>query len=156
MRMSNQPVLALCCQSGLDATWAPPMSARSKSNGSMSRRISPLLIALPAHQSPPGSECGNHHTTFEGSPTNVFSAGAMICFAAMWLTNNNIQARDASIGIWPQQKSRAAAANFSTSVRYTASISASRVGKWRREFRVQHPPEWRYRPGWHSRLKLSA
>jgi hypothetical protein len=38
-------LLALCCQSGLDATWETPISARSRSNGSRSLRMSPLLIA---------------------------------------------------------------------------------------------------------------
>ena len=44
IRMSTS-LLALCCQSGLDATWATPMSARSRSNGSRSFRMSPLQIA---------------------------------------------------------------------------------------------------------------
>jgi hypothetical protein len=38
-------LLALCCQSGLDATWETPIRARSRSNGSRSLRMSPLLIA---------------------------------------------------------------------------------------------------------------
>ena len=38
-------LLALCCQSGLDATLATPMRARSRSIGSRSLRISPLLTA---------------------------------------------------------------------------------------------------------------
>jgi hypothetical protein len=44
MRMSTS-LLALCCQSGPDATWETPINARSRSNGSRSLRISPLLIA---------------------------------------------------------------------------------------------------------------
>ena len=36
--------------------------------------------------------------SFEGPPTTLFSAGAMICFAAMWSTNSSIHARNASIG----------------------------------------------------------
>ena len=44
MRMSTS-LLALCCQSGPDATWETPISARSRSNGSRSLRMSPLLIA---------------------------------------------------------------------------------------------------------------
>ena len=44
MRMSTN-LLALCCQSGPDATWETPISARSRSNGSRSLRMSPLLIA---------------------------------------------------------------------------------------------------------------
>lgn len=44
MRISTS-LFALCCQSGLDATLETPMSARSRSNGSRSLRISPLLIA---------------------------------------------------------------------------------------------------------------
>lgn len=35
MRMSTS-LLALCCQSGPDATWETPISARSRSNGSRS------------------------------------------------------------------------------------------------------------------------
>jgi hypothetical protein len=38
-------LLALCCQSGLDATLATPTRARSRSIGSRSFRISPLLTA---------------------------------------------------------------------------------------------------------------
>jgi hypothetical protein len=44
MRMSTS-LLALCCQSGLVATLATPMRARSRSIGSRSLRMSPLLIA---------------------------------------------------------------------------------------------------------------
>jgi hypothetical protein len=44
MRMSTS-LLALCCQSGPDATWETPISARSRSNGSRSLRMSRLLIA---------------------------------------------------------------------------------------------------------------
>jgi hypothetical protein len=44
MRMSTS-LLALCCQSGPDATWETPIRARSRSNGSRSLRMSPLLIA---------------------------------------------------------------------------------------------------------------
>src|SRR5690242_7295638 len=44
MRMSTS-LLALCCQSGLVATLATPISARSRSMGSRSLRMSPLLIA---------------------------------------------------------------------------------------------------------------
>jgi len=44
MRMSTSR-LALCCQSGPDATWETPISARSRSNGSRSLRMSRLLIA---------------------------------------------------------------------------------------------------------------
>jgi hypothetical protein len=44
MRMSTS-LLALCCQSGPDATWETPISARSRSNGSRSLRMSRLLMA---------------------------------------------------------------------------------------------------------------
>ncbi len=44
MRISTS-LLALCCQSGLDATLATPMRARRRSIGSRSLRMSPLLIA---------------------------------------------------------------------------------------------------------------
>ncbi len=44
MRMSTRR-LALSCQSGLVATLATPISARSRSIGSRSLRMSPLLIA---------------------------------------------------------------------------------------------------------------
>ena len=44
MRMSTS-LLALCCQSGLVATLATPISARSRSIGSRSLRMSPLSIA---------------------------------------------------------------------------------------------------------------
>ena len=44
IRMSTS-LLALCCQSGLDATWATPTRARSRSSGSRSLRMSPLRIA---------------------------------------------------------------------------------------------------------------
>ena len=44
MRISTS-LLALCCQSGVDATLETPIRARSRSNGSRSLRISPLLIA---------------------------------------------------------------------------------------------------------------
>jgi hypothetical protein len=44
IRMSTS-LLALCCQSGLDATLETPISARSKSNGSRSLRMSQLLMA---------------------------------------------------------------------------------------------------------------
>jgi hypothetical protein len=51
-RMGREPriristsLFALCCQSGLEATLETPMRARSRSNGSRSLRISPLLIA---------------------------------------------------------------------------------------------------------------
>jgi hypothetical protein len=44
MRMSTS-LLALCCQSGPDATWETPISARSRSNGSRSLRMSRLSIA---------------------------------------------------------------------------------------------------------------
>jgi hypothetical protein len=44
MRISTS-LLALCCQSGLLATLDTPISARSRSNGSRSLRISPLLMA---------------------------------------------------------------------------------------------------------------
>src|SRR5579872_4825283 len=44
MRMSTS-LLALCCQSGLVATLATPISARSRSIGSRSLRMSPFLIA---------------------------------------------------------------------------------------------------------------
>jgi len=44
MRMSTS-LLALCCQLGPDATWETPISARSRSNGSRSLRMSPLFIA---------------------------------------------------------------------------------------------------------------
>jgi hypothetical protein len=44
MRMSTS-LLALCCQSGLVLTLATPISARSKSIGSRSLRMSPLFIA---------------------------------------------------------------------------------------------------------------
>ena len=44
MRMSTS-LLALCCQSGLVATLATPISARSRSIASRSLRMSPLLIA---------------------------------------------------------------------------------------------------------------
>jgi hypothetical protein len=44
MRMSTS-LLALCCQSGLVATLATPISARSRSIGSRSLRMSPLFIA---------------------------------------------------------------------------------------------------------------
>src|SRR6266542_2928638 len=40
-------LLALCRQSGPDAILETPIRARSKSNGSRSPRISPLLIARP-------------------------------------------------------------------------------------------------------------
>lgn len=38
-------LLALCCQSGVEATLDTPMSARSRSNGSRSLRMSPLFTA---------------------------------------------------------------------------------------------------------------
>jgi hypothetical protein len=38
-------LLALCCQSGLDATLETPIRARSRSNGSRSLRMLPLLMA---------------------------------------------------------------------------------------------------------------
>ena len=44
IRMSTS-LLALCCQSGPEATWETPISARSRSNGSRSLRISPLFMA---------------------------------------------------------------------------------------------------------------
>ena len=44
MRISTS-LLALCCQSGLDATLDTPIRARSRSSGSRSLRISPLLMA---------------------------------------------------------------------------------------------------------------
>jgi hypothetical protein len=44
MRMSTS-LLALCCQSGLVATLATPIRARSRSIGSRSLRMSPLFIA---------------------------------------------------------------------------------------------------------------
>jgi hypothetical protein len=44
MRISTS-LLALCCQSGLDATFATPIRARRRSIGSRSLRISPLLTA---------------------------------------------------------------------------------------------------------------
>ena len=44
MRMSTS-LLALCCQSGLVATLATPIRARSRSIASRSLRMSPLLIA---------------------------------------------------------------------------------------------------------------
>jgi hypothetical protein len=44
MRISTS-LLALCCQSGLLATLDTPISARSRSNGSRSLRMSPLLMA---------------------------------------------------------------------------------------------------------------
>ncbi len=44
MRMPTSR-LALCCQSGLVATLATPISARSRSIGSRSLRMSPLFIA---------------------------------------------------------------------------------------------------------------
>src|SRR5215831_11821030 len=44
MRMSTS-LLALCFQSGLEATLETPIRARSRSNGSRSLRMSPLLIA---------------------------------------------------------------------------------------------------------------
>ena len=44
MRISTS-LRALCCQSGLVATLATPIKARSRSMGSRSFRISPLLIA---------------------------------------------------------------------------------------------------------------
>jgi hypothetical protein len=44
MRMSTS-LLALCCQSGPEATWETPTSARSRSNGSISLHMSPFLIA---------------------------------------------------------------------------------------------------------------
>ena len=43
-RMSTS-LRALCCQPGPDATWATPIRARSRSKGSRSRRMSPLLMA---------------------------------------------------------------------------------------------------------------
>src|SRR5258706_11752435 len=39
-------LLALCCQSGPVATLETPMSARSRSNGSRSLHMSPLLMAV--------------------------------------------------------------------------------------------------------------
>jgi len=39
-------LLALCCQSGPIATLETPISARSRSNGSMSLRMSPLFMAV--------------------------------------------------------------------------------------------------------------
>jgi hypothetical protein len=50
MRMSTS-LLALCCQSGPDATWETPISARSRSNGSRSLRMSPLFIARATNES---------------------------------------------------------------------------------------------------------
>jgi len=50
MRMSTS-LLALCCQSGPDATWETPISARSRSNGSRSLRMSPLFIARLTNES---------------------------------------------------------------------------------------------------------
>ena len=44
MRMSTS-LLALCCHSGPEATWETPISARSRSNGSRSLRISRVLMA---------------------------------------------------------------------------------------------------------------
>jgi hypothetical protein len=44
MRISTSR-LALCCQSGLDATLDTPIKARTRSNGSRSLRISPLAMA---------------------------------------------------------------------------------------------------------------
>src|SRR5580704_2915276 len=44
MRISTSR-LALCCQSGLDATFDTPIRARSRSIGSRSLRMSPLLMA---------------------------------------------------------------------------------------------------------------
>jgi hypothetical protein len=44
MRISTS-LVALCCQSGLVATLATPISARSRSIGSRSLRMSPLFIA---------------------------------------------------------------------------------------------------------------
>jgi|SRR5580658_4988711 hypothetical protein len=44
IRMSTS-LLALCCQSGLVFTLATPISARSRSIGSRSLRMSPVLIA---------------------------------------------------------------------------------------------------------------
>src|ERR1700686_629796 len=44
MRISTS-LLALCCQSGPDATLETPIRARSRSNGSRSLRMSPFLIA---------------------------------------------------------------------------------------------------------------
>jgi hypothetical protein len=44
IRMSTS-LLALCCQSGLEATLETPIRARSRSKGSRSRRMSPLLMA---------------------------------------------------------------------------------------------------------------
>src|ERR1700689_351280 len=52
MRMSTS-LLALCCQSGPDATWETPIRARSRSNGSRSLRMSQLMIARFTNESIP-------------------------------------------------------------------------------------------------------
>src|SRR5579863_7234472 len=80
MRISTS-LLALCCQSGLLATLDTPISARSRSNGSRSLRMSPLLIARFTSESiAPWIRLREPSYSFEGPPTSVFSAGAIMCF----------------------------------------------------------------------------
>ena len=52
-----------------------------------------------------------------GSPTSVFSTGAMICFVSTASTNSSNQARNASTGDLLSAKVRSAAASFSISER---------------------------------------
>ena len=61
--------------------------------------MSPLLIArFTSARTTSQIWAWEASNTFLGSPTSVFSAGAMICFAAMASTNNKSQARKASTG----------------------------------------------------------
>src|SRR4029077_5724587 len=83
MRISTS-LLALCCQSGPDATWETPISARSRSNGSRSLRMSQLLIARFTSESIALWICPREPSyNFEGPPTSEFKAGPMICLVAM-------------------------------------------------------------------------
>ncbi len=83
IRMSTS-LRALCCQSGLVATLVTPIKARSRSIGSRSSRISPLLIAR-FTRARIASQIREYEDskTFFGSPNSALSAGAMSFFVAM-------------------------------------------------------------------------
>lgn len=83
-RSFSPPASALCGQSGVDATLDTPIRARSRSNGSRSLRMSPLLIARFTSASiVRWVRARDPSYSFEGPPTSAFSARAMICFVAM-------------------------------------------------------------------------
>src|SRR5580692_3215946 len=83
IRMSTS-LLALSCQSGPVATLETPISARSRSNGSRSLRRSPLFMAVfTSALIAPLTGTREESYSLEGPPTTLFSAGAIMCFAAM-------------------------------------------------------------------------